>query len=759
MISILHQKNDKMSLGWRAKLSLGLILITLSTIFIITVIRENKRNINRILDQKELAIASLMESLIEQVQETYTRRIMSFAKLQNNSLAAMAKGDRETLLRETMPIFKILKSENPAFGTMHFFRPDNTTILRLHRPELYDDDLTELRPLIAEVNRVKEQRSGYEVGLSGMFFRVTQPLFYEGKYIGGLEFGISLDGIINTLREKINPDIAPLLLSTDWQKVSLVKLKSITMGRYSLLPLDNPFWNRLPPIDPDAGHTHISGHTNQKSHLHVSLDGREYVLLSDINMRDYSGKTVGKLLYAHDITELIAEGRQTVIVTVFATIVLLTLAFLILHFSFGALLTEILALNVSLKKSKNSLEEQVKERTWQLETEIEEKKQMEENLRQSQKLEALGTLAGGIAHDFNNILYAIQGYTELTRLDLPPGTPAHDNLGEVLKSCNRAAGLVKQILTFSRKGSIEKKPLLLTPIIKETLKLLRETIPTTITIKQNLDQNCPPVLADLTQASQVIINLCINAADAMRTDGGILSISLTKVELDAEQEYHFKGLQPGPYARLTVEDTGHGIDRAIREKIFEPFFTTKEVGKGTGLGLSTVFGIVKDHNGSITVESEIGRGTRFDVYLPIAEDDVENEIDTSPQQQTKGGGKHILFVDDEPEIVSFMEKAFIRMGHQVTAFTSSTQALEMFKNFPDMFDLVLTDLTMPGMTGFELSRHILAIRPNIPIVLATGRKEELTEEKATNLGISACLLKPLSIDDLAKALNAIFARR
>ncbi len=385
------------------------------------------------------------------------------------------------------------------------------------------------------------------------------------------------------------------------------------------------------------------------------------------------------------------------------------------------------------------ISERVRERT--------EREDLQAQLRQSQKMEAIGTLAGGIAHDFNNILAAIMGYTELALLEVGEGN-LREMLTEVRRASGRAKDLVAHILAFSRQGEMARAPVNVAPIIKETLKMLRASLPATIEIKQTMGQDLGKILADPTQIHQVLMNLCTNAAHAMREAGGVLEVGLSQVHLQEEPVLRTFALDPGNYLRLTVRDTGQGIAPAILEKIFDPFFTTKSRGEGTGLGLSVVHGIVTSHGGGIEVQSTQGQGTSFTLYFPVLES-VSETVSVVVTDALPAGKERVLLVDDESALIEMGARALVYLGYQVTTRTSSVEALELFRDQPDNFDLVITDYTMPNMTGGELAKNILAIRPGMPIVLCTGFSEVFTEEKAKALGIGGYVMKPISIHDLA----------
>ncbi|MCK4840167.1 MAG: response regulator [Desulfobulbaceae bacterium] len=378
----------------------------------------------------------------------------------------------------------------------------------------------------------------------------------------------------------------------------------------------------------------------------------------------------------------------------------------------------------------------------------------QESLQQSQKMEAIGTLAGGIAHDFNNILTPIIGYAEITQLGLSEGSTSWQNLQEILTAGSRAKELVLQILTFSRQTEKEKKPVLLQALIKEALRLLRSSIPATIEIRESIDPDCPPISANQTQMHQILMNLCTNAYYAMRVKGGILAVSLAEIDISPDNPIANLNLQPGKHLRLEVSDSGIGIEKDKLGRIFEPYFTTKPKDEGTGLGLSVVHGIVTSHGGHISVYSEPGQGTTFHIYLPVI---VKQQVTDEPPltEEVLGGTERIMLVDDEEIIVSMEKQQLESLGYQVTALTNGVDAVEEFRKAPQDTDMVVTDMTMPNITGAELSQQILEIRPDIPIILCTGYSELIDKDKAIAQGIQEYLMKPVSRKDLARAVRKV----
>ncbi len=382
-----------------------------------------------------------------------------------------------------------------------------------------------------------------------------------------------------------------------------------------------------------------------------------------------------------------------------------------------------------------------------------EKAKLEFQLKQAQKMETIGSLAGGIAHDLNNILFPITGLSEMLLDDIPPDTPEHGSIEQIYKSAQRGSDLVKQILAFSRQSNPQKLPIRIQPILKEVLNLSRATIPMNIEITSNINKDCGMISADPTQVHQVAMNLITNAYHAVEGSSGMIHIGLKETEFE-KYEMPCNLIQPGRYACITVYDTGVGMDKTLIDKIFDPYFTTKEMGKGTGLGLSVVHGIVKEHGGDIRIYSEIGKGTTFNVYLPLLED-VKDKKDAAITRKYPTGCERILLVDDEEPIAYMVKIMLERLGYQVTVRTSSQDALDAFKANPLKFDIVISDRGMPNMTGEQLARELISIRPGIPIILCTGFSDENDEHHAKSIGVKGFLKKPVATGDLAETVRKV----
>jgi signal transduction histidine kinase/ActR/RegA family two-component response regulator len=380
------------------------------------------------------------------------------------------------------------------------------------------------------------------------------------------------------------------------------------------------------------------------------------------------------------------------------------------------------------------------------------RKRAEEAQIRSQKMEALGTLAGGIAHDFNNILLAITGNVKLAREDLPADHEIQQSLAEIAKASHRATELVRRILEFSRQQESQREVIELQPVIQEALKLLRSTLPAMIEIKATLAPDISPVLADSTQIHQIMLNLVTNAAHATGNDGGIIEVTVDAVTVRDELA---TALREGQYARITVSDDGCGMDKNTLERIFDPFFTTKPVGQGTGLGLSVVDGIVKNHDGTITVYSQLGKGTTFRVYLPAATGATPTP-EAKRADAARGSGERVLYIDDDEAIVFLTTRILERLGYSVTGFTDPEQALERFRGNPADFDIVVTDLSMPNMSGLDLTQALHEARPDIQILMTSGYVRPEDRDRAREHGVRDLILKPNSVEELGQALDKLF---
>jgi len=384
---------------------------------------------------------------------------------------------------------------------------------------------------------------------------------------------------------------------------------------------------------------------------------------------------------------------------------------------------------------------------------ITDQKTLETQLHQARKMESVGTMAGGVAHDFNNILYIIIGNADLALEDIPEWNPAHGNLQNIKTAGLRAAGIVKQLLNFSRKTTVETRPIDAVTVIRDALHFLRSTIPASIEIRQSLPDTEVTILGDPIQINQVMMNLCTNASQVMEETGGVLDITLETEFFSSNSAGKPSDLPSGDYLKISITDTGPGIGPDIIHRIFDPYFTTKAVGKGSGMGLAVVHGVVKNHNGAITVDSVHGKGSTFTIFLPVVEEEPAMEVKTS--DDIPFGSESILFVDDEPSIAEMTGQMLTRLGYEVVTATEPEEALAMFQSNPERFDLVITDMTMSRMNGVKLSERLKELRQDIRVIICTGHSPLIDEERAGSIGIDGYVMKPIGKKDLARTVRKV----
>jgi PAS domain S-box-containing protein len=385
---------------------------------------------------------------------------------------------------------------------------------------------------------------------------------------------------------------------------------------------------------------------------------------------------------------------------------------------------------------------------------LSEQVRLRQRIQQMEKMEALGTLAGGIAHDFNNLLAVISINTDTVLMDMEEANTLRRPLLLVLAAAKRGSELVRQIISFSRQKEQERKPMKMAPALEEGLKFLGNSLPTNIEIQKEIVAEKDTIVGDPTEVHQILINLCSNASYAMRGKGGVLAVKLTAVQMDAGKAAQYPGLKAGSYLRLTVSDTGQGIPPALLQKIFAPFFTTKKPGEGTGMGLAVVHGIVKSYGGAIAVQSELGRGSTFEVLIPRA--DSEAELRSSAARKVSFGNERVLLVEDEEMQLLSLERMLERLGYRATSYRNGVDALVDFEAHPNNYDLVITDQTMPQMTGVQLAKGILRVRPDIPVILCTGYSEVIDAEEAKELGIREFIMKPFGVAEFSATIRRLF---
>lgn len=833
-----------------------LVVISLAVLFCYEGIKLHNRTIDQVILEKEKSIYSVGKGITLYSFMPYEQRLSTLLNTNEDILRALAAQDRGSLYRLTLPLYEELKRENKHLYVMHFHHPDGRSFLRMHKPEDFGDDLREIRPAVQHVHQNKSPLTCYEIGIHGAFYRIIQPVFYQGSYVGVVELGFNVRSILESLRKQLSGHLATFFITERWHKVTQsLQDESLSFGEYILTSRNDPFFQKLSP-DLDI----------LSDNRPVTIDGNSYLLHAYPVFHDFQGKLIGGFVVMQDLTEMFSAKKTFVFRSVAFSCFLLAVSLVVLCLSFGKLIGKLESSRSRLKKTVAKLGMEVDERKqaerqlskskkeWErtfdsigdivtimnsqlqiikankaaykilnaepgsligkfcyevfnnrlsacagcpgidtinscqvstseiehrnlgknflittspvpdengefthvvhIAKDITEKKELEIKLQQAQKMEAIGTLAGGIAHDFNNILTAIYGYCQLAMRRAGDDKEIRDDLKQIHCATERAKDLVGQILTFSRQTENAKRPLQVSLIIKEALKLLRSSIPSSIELKQNI--NCHGnVLADPTQIHQIIMNLATNAYHAMIESGGILGISLQEVTIDDNGMISELKIMPGKYICLEVSDTGCGMDKETKEKIFEPYFTTKELGKGTGLGLAVVHGIVMGCNGYINVYSEPGQGTSFHVYLPEVEEGAVDYLAQVDEAPVCGGNERIMFVDDEEIIVNLASEVLRLYGYKITPFTDAVLAMQNFEKHPDDYDLVITDMSMPCLTGLQLTQKIKEIRPDLSIILCSGYSETIYKERALTLGISRYVPKPLMMDNLVRVIREL----
>jgi PAS domain S-box-containing protein len=795
---------------------------------------------------------------------------------------AIAGGDRRTLLRLFRPLFETSLHPRYNIDQFHFIDPRSRSLLRVHRPDLFGDDLRGHRKLIVRANEEQRPERGIEIGAGGVGLRVAYPVFLDGRHVGCVELGTSLSTLLEAARRATDMEFAVALSDSALAKVPLYKADLPRLSASGL---------RLTAIsDPDLSDT-VSNMAESESDQRYHAGDRWFVTTS-VPLRDYSGEEIGKIFLFRDFTLLHEEVYASVYRKIFLVMLLAAgmavVIYFVLETSFVQPFLDVLGVSERISRGETDVEingkaggevgllmgnlhrmasniehleterrhsediqlklgnamAQVSEgvvmtdltgsityvnpafekitgysaeeaigqnprflksgvqsdayyqsmweilasgRAWcgefvnrrkdgtlyheqsfisplrepdgrlsgymAIKSEVTEIKKLEAQLRQAQKMEALGTLAGGIAHDFNNILTAILGYAQLLEMDLPEDAREQEAVHEILRATDRARGLVHQILTFARKGDQRKIPMRIAPAAEETLKMLSATLPASIRIERDIRSDAV-VSINPNWIHQIVMNLGTNAVHAMEGEG-ILTLRCYNEMRDPAEGGKEKA--PTGMVVLEVEDTGHGIPPNLQERIFEPFFTTKPSGKGTGLGLSVVDGIVRECGGSIVVMSERGRGTTFRVRLPIVAP-TEKRAPPQAPAEPPGGRGHILFVDDERPLVELAKVMLPKFGYRVSVAADAQQALELFRADPERYDILVTDLDMPGMTGDALIGEIHAIRPSLPAILCTGQGKRSLDETLGGRRVDATLLKPLTMADVATAVTRVLTR-
>lgn len=850
-----------MNLKWKAVISIMLIILLFWVGLVGFIYKQGLDDLNQVVANRVASARDVATTVEKALYPRFQKRILSLINVEvsdnrRNMIKAFHQRDRETLLKLSTPLYKLLKNESDELRSFAWILPDNTAFLRLHYPELKNDDVSQMRPDIAAANRKHRQVAGYSTSGMGLGYHISQPVFWQGEFSGVVQFGIDIAPLVSLLKDRLD---APTGIMIPQDKAQFIKqqhkqLPSLDIGDYVILSAD--------PTDFSINTPELNW---QEERSWFKEKDKHYALVRLLPLLDFNNKPVGYIVGKLDMSKDYFASMAR-FWTVFGTSSLLLLVLFVLLFTnFNHLLKEIFQLNKSLEKQNSTLEKRVSERSaelqrskdnwvamfnsipdmvtiqdhdlkiieanravcdfFQLEPEdivgkhcyelfyerksrcddckiteilqhqtaykstiyndvlektfhitaapiynengqvksfvhitqdMTRQKQLEEDLIQAQKMEAIGTLAGGIAHDFNNILSAIIGYATMAHMREEEGSRLSRDLDSIIKAGNRAADLVKQILTFSRKDATCEELFQPHLLLKEVLKMLRSSIPSSIEIVTNVDPNSGWIQASQVRLHQVIMNLCTNAVQAMPGEKGTLTINLQPRVLKKE-EISEPGIEAGEFICLSVADTGCGMDSRTIERIFDPYFTTKTGEQGTGLGLAVVHGIVRELNGFIRVFSEPGQGSRFEIYLPPSTLTEQVPLEQAPLALESGAG-NLLVVDDEIAIIEIMGEMLRELGYQVDTELNSQKALEKIRQQPSRYDLVITDQTMPEVTGLELAEELYRLNPVVPVIICTGYSSIIKEQNSLSQNIKKLMAKPLPLAELASTVQLILKK-
>jgi signal transduction histidine kinase len=877
----------------RALLIVSLVILGLSGFLLHEGISHFNEEIAHAIHEQERIIDGVTNDIKEHSFDSYLFKINHFVEQNEQLRQAFADRDRDRLYRICLPLYQYLHGENPYFHAIDFNLPDGTVFLRVQKPELFDDNIGGTRPIVAEVHKTKEQRTGFDVGKHGAIFWAAQPIYHLGEYLGLVEFGIEVKQLEKALAASLECDVTSILKVNQWQKAELVQEGFQEHGDYILMTRGYTLFDKI------ADTIDFSRLEDQE----ILLDGKPHILHSCALLQDFRREGLGRLILFQDISEQVLRKKTFILHTLLLTAAMLTVAFVVLYYSFSGLIGRLEEYSRENSKAREELqiahdrlEDRVKARTVELaksnarledevtirrraETRLDEQRSFLEKILESmtnpfyvidaesyevimankaaralsgaetmhgltchrlthhemhpcasadhpcplaeikrtgrpvvlehrhcdqdeqqqfvevhafpifaqdgrvvqvveytvditerkksdaekealrsqliasQKMEAVGILAGGVAHDFNNILTTILGYSQIMALKLEDTHPMREMVNDIYDAAEKAAVLTRQLLAFSRRQVMEMRAIDLNTTITNISKMLGRLIGENIRLRLARSEPLGTVMADEGQIEQVIMNLAINARDAM-PDGGTLTIETGRIELDERYAAGRPGVQPGTYAMITVTDTGAGMTPEVREHIFEPFFTTKQSGEGTGLGLSTAYGIVRQHNGHIYVYSEPGRGTTFKIYLPLAGVEAE-ERNVQVNRSMPPGTETILIVDDDASIRRLLNDTLEPLGYDLLEAGSGEDALALIERTGKQIHLVLTDLIMPGMNGQDLLDAVRAKRPETKTIVMSGYADKIAVEDGILRAGAIFINKPLLPIALANKVREV----
>ncbi|MEN8141269.1 MAG: response regulator [Thermodesulfobacteriota bacterium] len=730
-----------MNTKWKVIISVMLLITTICTVFIVLVHRLNDDKLRAIIAGKKESAHLMAETLLNDFSQVYSDRIRTFTNpkvspSRARMIQAFAERDREKLLAMSKPLLAVFK-RNPHFASIGWVLPDNRNFLRIHAPEMYGDDVSKLRPDIAAVNRDHKQHSGFDAGISGLQYRVVQPVFYKGKYIGLVQFGLHASFIFDELqkgRSHAHTGLAVLneesatVIECDVPKLvgrtHTIRARDVDIYKPMLAQLD---WS--------------------KKQQDLVLHGEDHVILNILPANNFQNEQLGTFFVAMSIADELAEARKQLAFVLTISAAILVFSFLILYFSYGSLVEKIISLNKSLEKSNLELEDRVQERTIKLQ-------ESERQLHRAQKMEAIGMMASGVAHDLNNILSGVINYPELMLLKLPESSELRKPLTAIQESGKRAATVVEDLLTVARGAASAREPHDINVIIAEYLRspefLKLQTMHPGVVCTTQLEATHPVISCSPMHIKKTIMNLMTNGVEAADGSGEVAIATFNQQVTEGGSLKH--KVEPGDYLCVTVRDNGPGIAAKDIDHIFEPFYTKKVMGQsGTGLGLAVVWNTMEDHEGRIFVESG-AQGTSFHLYFPISNDDEAIPISHDMGAKLTGNGERILVVDDEPQLRDIAAQILQALGYTVDSVCSGELAIKFVIEQP--VDLLVIDMLMePGMNGRQTFAEIRAINPEQRAIIASGYSDSDDVKEALRLGAGGFIKKPYSMAKLGRAVK------
>lgn len=735
-----------MSIRTKAIMSMMLLVSLICGVFLYILYQQNQEKLDQLIEGKRVSAHLLAETLLQQTAENYRLRLRSLINYRASEsrllmIEAFAKRDRETLLRTSRPLFEVLKQENSYVASFGWILPDNELFLRVHEPDKTSVDVSTSRPDIVAANRDQAPYSGFLTGHNGPQLRIVQPVFYQNRFLGVVQLGIDARFLIDTLKKKLSIAAGFSVPNERYLNRTRPSHGSIQCETHRIHATDEQLFGRFADIVD----------WNQKKQQ-LKLDQKLYTLHKVLPLKDFRDELFGCLFVVIDVTDPTQEAKKVVITTLGLSALLLLLTYVLLYYSFGALVEKIFKLNESLEKSNKELEKRVEERTQALIQETEERKLVQDRLHRAEKMEAIGLMASGVAHDLNNILSGVVSYPELLLMKLPEESKLRQPLTVIKESGLRAAAVVADLLTVARDAAKVKTRTSLNTIILEYLQspefhLLRSTYPH-IEIKQELDQGLPDLCCSPTHVNKSLMNLVLNAAEAV-DDKGLITIRSRF--LSAEQWR--TQLPPGDYIVLEIADNGPGIESPDLDHIFEPFYTKKKMGRsGTGIGLAVVWNCMQDHGGLVQVESDVEQGTVFTLIFPLGRDEDCQSHRPMTISNLNGSGERILVVDDEQHQREIAVQILSELGYSAVAVSSGEEAVEYIKHH-EVALLVLDMVMDPGMDGCTTYAEIIKQRPDQKALVVSGYSESEQLDRIITLGVRDYLVKPYTVEQLARAVK------